>query len=100
MIILKNFVNTRSVSIFFTNHKLAIFPETSYGCYSITAMGEAEEATEMKNMSDKKPEDTNFVENKVALASYGEIWHDIINFRSHFNKTDFFTGLVFGLGNN
>ena len=62
-------------------------------------MGE-EEPTEMKNMLEKKPADTNVVENKVSLASYGEIWRDILTFRSHFNKKDFLTGLVFGLGNN
>ena len=51
-------------------------------------------------MLDKKPEDTNVLEKKVALASYGEIWQDIRNFRSYFNKKDFITGLVFGLGKN
>ena len=63
----------------------------------VTIRGEAEEPTEIKNMLEKKVKD---VENKVVLASYGEIWHDVINFRSHFNKKDFLTGLVFGLGNN
>ena len=63
-------------------------------------MGEAEEPTEMKNKLEKKLKDVSVVENKVVLASYGEIWNDVINFRSHFNMRDFLTGLVFGLGNN
>ena len=27
-----------------------------------------------------------------------QIWSDIINFRSHFNRTDCITALLFGLG--
>ena len=49
-----------------------------------------EEPIEMKNILEKKPVDT--------IASYGEIWHDILDFRSNFNKKDFWTRLVFGLG--
>ena len=49
-------------------------------------------------MLEKKLKVVSVVENKVVLASYGE--NDVINFRSHFNKKDFLTGLVFGLGNN
>ena len=47
-----------------------------------------------------KPKDVNVVENKIAVASYGEIWRDTVDYWSHFNQKDFLTGLVFGLGNN
>ena len=58
------------------------------------------EPSEIKNMLENKSKHMNVVETKVAVASYREIWHDIINFRGHFNKKDFSIGLISGLGNN
>ena len=56
--------------------------------------GEIMKMLDNKNLKEKKA-----AEDKVALASYSEIWRDVINFRSHFNMKDCLTGLVLGLGN-
>ena len=44
-------------------------------------------------------EEKKRAENMVGQVSYKEILHDISNFQSHFNKKDFLSGAVFGLGN-
>ena len=49
-------------------------------------------------MEEKNTKEDKAAGDKVALASYREIWGDVINFRSCFNMKDCFTGLVFSLG--
>ena len=58
-----------------------------------------EKSLEMSNRLERIPEEKETVENKVAQESSQEILNDILYFRAYFNKKDFITGLVFGLGN-
>ena len=53
----------------------------------------------MRNMFGRISEEKKSDENIVGQVSYQEILHDISNFRSHFNKKTFITGVVFALGN-
>ena len=48
-------------------------------------------------MGDSQAEEAKDDDGHIALPKANEIWSDIINFRSYFNKKDFLTGLIFGL---
>ena len=58
----------------------------------------SEEPLEMSNLVERISEEKETVENKVAQEG-SQILNDILNFRAHFEKNEFITELVFGLGN-
>ena len=66
-------------------------------------LGEDIQGEEAIRMQEKNDTIANHNDNRDSgqadEKTSNQIWSDIINFRSHFNKTDCITALFFGLGN-